>query len=265
MAVPHTSPSPCVAWPSPIENRAPGTKTGRNSVEPATRWRVSMLPPWTSGGIVLSGPLSGRDTHLATERGQRHVDPRPVLGQAARSGDRGDLVERGGEVVGKQPEAGDVGGPAPVRRLELEDVDLERVARLGAGDLDRAVDLVDLVEDERLEVGGDRIGGQLSVRRVEAVEPDDVARRDRRDRWDRRVPGEVRRVTGDMDGRRVEHGRASSAVCGGSRSPASRPSVPGQAGVAGAAGVAGVAGATSSVSPIASRTERSLSRSRNQK
>ncbi len=59
MAVPLTSPSPWVAWPSPIENRAPGTNTGRKSVDPATRCRVSMLPPCVSGGIVLRGPSTG--------------------------------------------------------------------------------------------------------------------------------------------------------------------------------------------------------------
>ena len=56
-----------------------------------------------------------------------------------------------GEVVGQQAEAGDRGGPAPVGRREVEQVDLERVARLGALDLDRAVDLVDALEVERRE------------------------------------------------------------------------------------------------------------------
>ena len=37
MAVPHTSPSPCTPWPSPIDSRAPSWNTGRNSVEPAVR------------------------------------------------------------------------------------------------------------------------------------------------------------------------------------------------------------------------------------
>ncbi len=70
MAVPLTSPSPWVAWPSPIEKRAPATKTGRNSVEPAMRWRVSMFPPWRSGGIVLSGPVSGA-TPISPQNGAR--------------------------------------------------------------------------------------------------------------------------------------------------------------------------------------------------
>src|SRR5688572_9783476 len=42
-----------------MENRAPLWKTGRYSVEPSTRWRVSMLPPCRSGGIVERGPISG--------------------------------------------------------------------------------------------------------------------------------------------------------------------------------------------------------------
>ena len=45
IAVPHTSPSPWAAWPSPSENSAPGAETGRKTFVPAVRCFVSMLPP----------------------------------------------------------------------------------------------------------------------------------------------------------------------------------------------------------------------------
>ena len=60
---------------------------------------------------------------------------------------------------------------------EVEQVDLERVARLGALDRDRAVDLVDALEVEPREVVDRRRRGQLAAARVEAVERDRAARR----------------------------------------------------------------------------------------
>ena len=84
IAVPQTSPSPWAAWPSPIDSRAPSWKTGRNSVAPAVRWRVSMLPPWRSGGIVERGPVAGRDAQLAAERDDRDADAGQELGPLRR-------------------------------------------------------------------------------------------------------------------------------------------------------------------------------------
>ena len=59
IAVPQTSPSPWAACPSPRLNNAPGTCTGSHRTDPAVRWRVSMLPPVTSGGIVLRASPAG--------------------------------------------------------------------------------------------------------------------------------------------------------------------------------------------------------------
>ena len=103
------------------------------------------------------------------------MDPRPVLRSARGAGDRSHLVEGLREFVREEAEASDIGRPAPAVWNQLQDVDLERVARLGAGDLDRAVDLVDPAEVERLEVGQRRDGRQLSKRGIEAIEGDDVA------------------------------------------------------------------------------------------
>ena len=44
-AVTQTSPSPCTPWPSPTEKFAPGTQTGKYSVEPAVSSLLSRLPP----------------------------------------------------------------------------------------------------------------------------------------------------------------------------------------------------------------------------
>ena len=56
--VPQTSPSPCAKWTSPSESSAPGTCTGRSSVEPATSRRMSRLPPVSRGGIVRRPPAA---------------------------------------------------------------------------------------------------------------------------------------------------------------------------------------------------------------
>ena len=64
-----------------------------------------------------------------------------------------DVQRRLLELVGEQAEARNVGRPAEARGLEALDRDLERVARLGAVDEDRAGDRVDLAEVERCDVG----------------------------------------------------------------------------------------------------------------
>ena len=144
-------------------------------------------------------PGRRRHAELAAERGERQGDARPELGPAAGRVVAGDLVEAIREVIGQEPEAGNRGGPAPIGRLELEQVELERVAWLGALDLDRAVDLVDAREVEIRQRLGGRIGGQLPVRGVEAVELDDVAGRDSGDRRNRRIPCQVVLLARDVD------------------------------------------------------------------
>ena len=67
-AVPVTSPSPCMAWPSPIDSNAPGTCTGRYRIEPATRSLLSRLPPCQPGG--------GSRSCRSASAGQRQSIPR---------------------------------------------------------------------------------------------------------------------------------------------------------------------------------------------
>ena len=91
-------------------------------------------------------------------------------------------LERGlGELVREEPEAGDERAPAPVCGVDGEDVDAEGVAGARAGDVDGAVDLVELGEGEGGEGGGGGGGGDLAVGGVEAVEGDDFAGLDAKD------------------------------------------------------------------------------------
>ena len=58
-AVPQHSPSPCAAWPSPTYSCAPGTLTGRYTVEPAVSSLQSRLPPYSfRGGMDPCRPSS---------------------------------------------------------------------------------------------------------------------------------------------------------------------------------------------------------------
>src|SRR6516165_5357 len=54
IAVPHTSPSPCAKWMSPVHSPAPSTSTGNMIVVPTCIAFTSMLPPFSRGGIVRS-------------------------------------------------------------------------------------------------------------------------------------------------------------------------------------------------------------------
>ena len=64
MAVPHTSPSPCRACPSPMASIAPSTLTPKYVVVPARSSGVSMFPPW----------VAGRDAHEHLVGCGRHPD-----------------------------------------------------------------------------------------------------------------------------------------------------------------------------------------------
>src|SRR6185437_10200098 len=58
-AVMSTSPFPWPTWPSPTSNNAPGAKTGRYSVAPATSSLLSILPACRLGGALSMRPNSG--------------------------------------------------------------------------------------------------------------------------------------------------------------------------------------------------------------
>src|SRR5204863_9920381 len=67
--VPFTSPSPCAEWQSPQENSVPGTRTGKNALEPGVRWRISILPAFSRGGMVLNRPVSRGPTPITPQNG----------------------------------------------------------------------------------------------------------------------------------------------------------------------------------------------------
>jgi hypothetical protein len=141
------------------------------------------------------------DPELAAERSEWQVDSRPELDAIRSRSELSDLQVAIGKVVGQQPEAGDRGRPAPVSVGEVEQVDLERVARLGPGDGDGTGDLVDPVEVESRERLGRGFGRDLAVRGVEAVEIDHVAGADARHRRDGGVPCQVVLVARHVDAR----------------------------------------------------------------
>ena len=121
--------------------------------------------------------LVGGHPHGAEERLNWNLDAR---GDSRRRAipEVEDLEVRIGEVVRQQAEPGDDRRPTPRTGFELEDLDLERVARRRSLDEDRAAEVVD-----RLEVPHDLVDGggleDLTVARHRELEMDDVARADR--------------------------------------------------------------------------------------
>ena len=140
------------------------------------------------GGATPSSPQNGAS-------GMRT----PGRNSAGPSAEAGDAQGRLGEVLRQQPEAGDARGPAPVRRLEVEQLDLQRVAGLGTLDRDRPVDLVDPREVEGRQVLDASSPGDLAARGIEGVDLHHLAAADGRDRLDRTVPGQVELVATDVD------------------------------------------------------------------
>src|SRR5690606_26966811 len=81
-----------------------------------------------------------------------------------------DVHERFCELVCQQAEAGDDTCPAPTALVEVDDLDLDGVTRLGSGDAHRSGYRVDHAEVEQADVGRCRLGSQLAARGVEGVE-----------------------------------------------------------------------------------------------
>src|SRR5256886_17113284 len=98
------------------------------------------------------------------------------------------------ELVREQAEARNQRRPAPILRSELDDLDLEHVARRGALDEHGTADRVDVGEVELLHLCGARGCCDLLVRGVAHVEFDRVARVDLDGGLDRVVPRVVEGV-----------------------------------------------------------------------
>ena len=133
--------------------------------------------------------LSWSDTHLPGKRLQRYLDPLLLIEppvsvftistnvHTIRVPDKLPYLQlRLGELVRKQPEARYERRPAPFGRFDAKDVDAERIARLGFGDVHGPIDLVELREDEGFDRCDAGRGRDLAVGRVEAVESDRLPR-----------------------------------------------------------------------------------------
>src|SRR4030081_3182408 len=95
---------------------------------------------------------------------------------------------RVGKLVGEQTEARNVARPAPARRLQRQDRDLERIAGPGAVDKDGPGHRVDEGEIELLQGLRRRGLRELPGRSVPGLELHGLAGRDREPRWELVVP-----------------------------------------------------------------------------
>jgi hypothetical protein len=170
--------------PDGEEERRPGAQVLHVHVPAPDRRRHDGVLPRLGQG----------DADRAGERLERQLD---ALGERDPAGvllDLRDAKPRIGELVGEEAEAGDDRGPAPVARAQLQDLDGQRVAGLGALHEHRARDRVHVREVERRDRVGPRVGGDLLVGRVADVQLDVVAGVDLDRRGDRVVPDVVERV-----------------------------------------------------------------------
>jgi hypothetical protein len=111
-----------------------------------------------------------------------------------------DPQVRIGEVVRQQAEAGQDRRPPPALGVDVEDLDRERVARLGAAHGDRAgqrVDAIPVEPGDRARVG---VRADLVVADVARPHDDGVARVDLEHGLVADVPREVHALVGEMMG-----------------------------------------------------------------
>src|SRR5439155_26635869 len=105
---------------------------------------------------------------------------------------------RVGEVGCQKAQARQQRRPAPRSRLELQDLDLQRVSRFSSPHIDRAAEWVEAVEVEGAELGRRVALLELSGGDLFSVEVDDVAGVDLDHRRQRVVPLVVELVASDL-------------------------------------------------------------------
>src|SRR6185437_4766343 len=120
-----------------------------------------------------------------------------------------DFQGRFGELFGQQAKPRNDRRPAPISRLQIQQIDLEGIARLGPFYKDRPVHLIDAAEVQRLDGVQRGVGHDLPTRRLQQIEFDYIPRLHAIDRRDRVIPGQVPLVAGDMDARAERAHRAS--------------------------------------------------------
>ena len=108
-----------------------------------------MFPPWTSGGMVEWAPSRRRGhAQLAAERRERDANAGQQLAVTAVQARDAQRVLVKSSV--SRPKPGKVAVQPQLAGLEIEQLDLQRVARFGPLHRNRAVDLVDPREVDRL-------------------------------------------------------------------------------------------------------------------
>ena len=206
-------------------SRLPPSLARRDRPQPAGRLgRNGRL-----GHRIGDGPAGGRDRLLPfADRRQQLVRRRDADDSRERvlgHGDAGQLrrprkpaVEvprhhvRLGEQVGEEPEPGDDGRDAEVRRLVGEELDLEDVARLRSLDMHRPAERVAEPEVEPPCVSMRARPGQLPREAVLALEPHLVAGRDVERRLELGVPAVVHHSRRASSFAARRHASASSCV-----------------------------------------------------
>src|SRR6201997_354553 len=145
----------------------------------------------------VDGPLLvGRHTHRSAEGSDGDVHVVAQLGGG--SVPEVEVADvRVGEVRREQAEAGQDGAPTPRTWLQLEDLDFECVAGLGAANVDRTSERVEPVEVQLTELGRGVALGELAGRDLFSVEMDDVAGDDLNGRRQRGVPFEMEGLAAD--------------------------------------------------------------------
>ena len=101
------------------------------------------------------------------------------------------------ELVRQQAEARDVGGPAPAAVFKAEERDAQRIARLGAIDLDRTERGIDAPEIQPRQIGRFPVRRDLAAGRIQARELQHIARGRLGDRRERVVPADMMLVAVD--------------------------------------------------------------------
>ena len=186
-AVTQTSPSPWAAWGSPHENSAPGHQTGSHRVEPAVRWRVSMLPPPLWGGNADASAGSSGWLPIVPRNGRRR-DPDAGRDLHLPRVRRSNVPAHGsGKSSGSRPESRQDRGPAPVPRLQFQDLDPQGVAGIRVLHEHRTRQVIERVEVQRDCCVAVALG-DLAVTGHPQVVVDDVARGDPEDRLQPAIP-----------------------------------------------------------------------------
>src|SRR6266480_1244955 len=139
----------------------------------------------------------GRHAHRPAERRDGNVY---VVSQLCRSPVAQLEVAhvRLGKVGGQKAKARQQRRPAPGSRLELQDLDLQRVSRFGSAHVDRAAQWIEAIEVEGAEPGRRIALLELSGGDLFSVEVDDVAGLDLDHRRQRVVPLVVELVASDL-------------------------------------------------------------------